>query len=661
MLERSSNSNLTDNTLMNDFCHPIVRLVCLLMVLIGGMQPLPAYGQAVSSTLPSDKLGITFVAYLNDLDENAPTRYRRALELGAGWTRYPIYWNGVERTPNQYDWSGYDRLLTADHRAGLHTNAILLATPSFYQAGGSVVGLYEPIFSNGSDTPTTNSELNPNNVWARWVAATVNRYKPNGILAQTVSGVGIQVWEVWNEPDLDLFWSGTQADYARLLKVAYIVIKQADPSATVMFGGLAYGNPDTEDWLGAVLALYATDPTAPANQWYMDAIGIHSYIEARRTALIIARMRQTLEQYALNKPIWLNESGIPVWDDYPGPTHAADNPTERRWRGTQQQQANFVLQSSAYAFAAGAEKVFFHQLYDDCGNDSRYDAFGLYRNPRGADCFGDHPQADTPRPAAGAFRLLARFFGSGNFTNGQIIRRPDGSVFIEFMRPNSSERITVLWNELPSDNSITWSADSLNATLYSYTGEQFTLTPTEGEYRVTLPPALLNDDPQRVPSQTTLIGGTTFIMVENVIVTEQLVDANTQGNALTTVVTPRAPLPAQIGSILEPSLNTASLQPLQDIAPPITGMEALPPTSPTVFRVGWSGADNGGIARYLVWIQVNGGEWAPWLETTQTSAQYSGTLGNTVAFAVWAVDNAGNWSLNTTLQPQAFTQITQAP
>ena len=117
MLERSSNSNLTDNTLMNDFCHPIVRLVCLLMVLIGGMQPLPAYGQAVSSTLPSDKLGITFVAYLNDLDENAPTRYRRALELGAGWTRYPIYWNGVERTPNQYDWSGYDRLLTADHRA----------------------------------------------------------------------------------------------------------------------------------------------------------------------------------------------------------------------------------------------------------------------------------------------------------------------------------------------------------------------------------------------------------------------------------------------------------------------------------------------------------------------------------------------------------------
>ncbi|MFZ4828957.1 MAG: hypothetical protein ACOYLB_16530, partial [Phototrophicaceae bacterium] len=590
-------------------------------------------------------------------------RYRRALELGAGWTRYPIYWNGVERTPNQYDWSGYDRLLTADHRAGLQTNAILLATPPFYQAGGSVVGLYEPIFSNGSDTPTPNASLNPNNVWAQWVFATVNRYKPNGILSQTVPNVGIRVWEVWNEPDLDLFWSGTQADYARLLKVAYLVIKQADPSATVMFGGLAYGNPDTEDWLDAVLQLYANDPTAPVNQWYMDAIGIHSYVEARRTALIIARMRQTLERYALSKPIWLNESGIPVWDDYPGPTHAVDNPIERRWRGTQQQQANFVLQSSAYAFAAGAEKVFFHQLYDDCGNDSRYDAFGLYRNPRGADCFGDHPQADTPRPSAAAFRLLARFFGNGNFTDGQIIRRPDGSVFIEFMRPSSSERVTVLWNELASDNTITWVADSLNATLYSYTGEQFTLSPTEGEYRVTLPPAVLNDDPLRVPSQTTLIGGTTFIMVENVIATQQLADAdtNTGANTLSTVVTPRAPLPSQVGSILEPSLSTASLQPLQDIAPPITGMEALPPTSPTVFRVGWSGADNGGIARYLVWVQVNGGEWAPWLETAQTSAQYSGTVGNTVAFAVWAVDNAGNWSLNTTLQPQAFTQITQPP
>jgi len=660
MLKRPNNCNFTDNTLMRAVCHPIVRLVGVLMALIGGLQALPAYGQAVSSVVPSDKLGITFVAYLNDLDQNAPTRYRRALELGAGWTRYPIYWNVVERTSGQYDWSGYDRLLTADHRAGLQTNAILLATPSFYQAGGSVVGLYEPIFSNGSDTPTPNSGLNPNNVWAQWVFATVNRYKPNGMLAQTVPGVGVRVWEVWNEPDLDLFWSGTQADYARLLKVAYLVIKQVDPSATVMFGGLAYGNPDTEDWLDAVLQIYATDPAAPLNQWYMDAIGIHSYIEARRTALIIARMRQTLERYALSKPIWLNETGISVWDDYPGPTFAADNPLERRWRGTQQQQANFVLQSSAYAFAAGAEKVFFHQLYDDCGNDSRYDAFGLYRNPRGADCFGDHPQADTPRPSAGAFRLLARFFGNGNFTDGQIIRRPDGSVFIQFMRPNSSERITVLWNELASDNTITWSAESLNATLYSYTGEQFTLTPTEGAYRVTLPPAVLNDDPVRAPGQTTLIGGTTYIMVENVIATQQLVDVGT-GSALATGVTPRAPLPAQIGSILEPNLSTASLQPVQDIAPPIVGMEALPPTSPTIFRVAWSGADNGGIARYLVWVQLNGGEWTPWLETAQTSAEYSGTVGNTVAFAVWAVDNAGNWSLNTTLQPQAFTQLTQQP
>ena len=96
-------------------------------------------------------------------------------------------------------------------------------------------GLWNPIFVNGTDESTTGTRLNPTNPWARFVGAAVQRYMPGGD-----AGTNIRHWEIWNEPDLCHFWSGTPREYARLLKVAYIVIKWVDPEAFVVFGGLAH-------------------------------------------------------------------------------------------------------------------------------------------------------------------------------------------------------------------------------------------------------------------------------------------------------------------------------------------------------------------------------------------------------------------------------------
>ncbi|MEM6530475.1 MAG: hypothetical protein AAF653_19410, partial [Chloroflexota bacterium] len=224
------------------------------------MQPLDLSQQAY---LRSDRIGITFVAHIGNLGNDADTRYRRALELGAGWTRYPIYWSDVERTPNSYNWEPYDNLFAANRRAGLETNAILMNTPASYRDGGGITGLFEPVFSDGTDTPGPGKTINPANPWAEYVYAAVTRYKPGGALAQLENwsiGEGIRVWEMWNEPDLGMFWTGGKVNYARLQKVGYLATKHADPGADVMFGGLAYGNPDTDDWLADVLALHSGDP-----------------------------------------------------------------------------------------------------------------------------------------------------------------------------------------------------------------------------------------------------------------------------------------------------------------------------------------------------------------------------------------------------------------
>jgi hypothetical protein len=499
-------------------------------------------------------------------------------------------------------------------------------------------------------------------------SAAVQRYRPGGTLARErnwPANAGITVWEAWNEPDLELFWRASKPDYARLLKVTYIVTKNIDPRAQVMFGGLAYGNPDTDDWLDAVLSIYAQDPDRTRFNWYMDIVGLHSYSTSRRTGQVVARVNNTLTGYGLAKPIWLNETGVPVWDDYPGQTWSANNPSERRWRSTMEQQAAFVMQSAAYAFAAGAEKVFFHQLYDDCGDSGgdfppdsgrAGDAYGFYRNPRNYPCFSQHPNPSTARPSAGAYQTLAQVIGDANFTGRSVQRRTDGSVFVR-LGLTGGQRLTFIWNETPAENTISWEADSQSATVFGYNREQFTLTPSNGTYTVTLPPARLNDDPQRPVGEPVMIGGRTFVMVEGNITGggETVSAAPVVGFA-----TPRAPLPAQIGSVLggeDATPAAGSLAPIVDLTPPLTGMEDLPLSSPSTFTVSWNGADAGGIDRYLVWVRAGDGEWRPWFEGAATSAEFTGQPGQSYAFAVWAVDRAGNWSANTDLQPQAVTRV----
>lgn len=68
-------------------------------------------------------------------------------------------------------------------------------------------------------------------------------------------------------------------------------------------------------------------------------------------------------------------------------------------------------------------------------------------------------------------------------------------------------------------------------------------------------------------------------------------------------------------------------------------------TSPS-FPVSWSGTDlpnESGLESFDIFVSIDGGAWQPWLQnTTATSAIYDGELGKRYAFAVVAVDVAGN-------------------
>ena len=53
--------------------------------------------------------------------------------------------------------------------------------------------------------------------WSRYEAAVVGRYRRH-----------VREWEVWNEPWSGTFWSGTTADYLKLLSVTRRAVKSAE-------------------------------------------------------------------------------------------------------------------------------------------------------------------------------------------------------------------------------------------------------------------------------------------------------------------------------------------------------------------------------------------------------------------------------------------------
>jgi hypothetical protein len=653
--------------------HLVPGLLLAVFVLL--LAPASAQDVSFASVPLASRLGITFISSA-DLPTNEE-RYYQAKMLGAGWNRWPLYWNEVEQAAGIYDWSDYDRLVMDDLRHGLQINAILLGSPEFHRAGDSIEGLDLPIFSDGTDILGEGKTPNSQNLWARFVFDAVTRYKPNGILAQTMglpAGQGITVWEAWNEPDFKMFWSGSVENYARLLKVTYLAAHLADPNAEVMFAGLGYSNPEADDWLAKVLAIYAQDSQSSQNNWFMDKVAVHNYSYSWRSGWVVRWVKRVLSAYGLTRPVWLNETGVPVWDDYPGPTWAK-TPEERTLRATMQQQAAFVIQSAAYAWAEGAEVVLFHQLYDDCGNQAMGtdfppndgslcsggacwgDAHGLFRNEPSAVCFRQHPQGGTPRPAAASFRLLGQIFGGQNFGSGAVQTLDGIGVVVTFEREATGERLYVVWNQSLERATLEVPAGGVSATMYDVSGQDWIIAPDEGVYQISLPPATRDDYPYLQQGEPAGIGGIPYILVEQVDEAQRDLPLNPALVRLEAMSTPRSPLettPGAIVSVIQPE-PTAALS--SDTIPPATSMMPLPLVSPATFTVSWSGQDNSGIDRYLVWVRIQGGDWQPWLETEATSAEYTGEVGKTYEFAVWAVDLAGNWSLNTELATQAVTTV----
>ncbi len=199
----------------------------------------------------------------------------------------------------------------------------------------------------------------PRNLYGHFVYETVKRYRDV-----------CHDWESWNEPDLPghAFYMGNGHDFFQLQKSCYLSAKAADANCRVLFGGLCYGsvegylsthhlaapspNPPKECFLEDYLQECVKDPQAKANHYYFDVMSQHSYSRASDLYDYAAIDRKLMVDYlgeeGKQKPIWITEMGFPDQGGLFG--------------GTEDEYADYLLQSFVWGELAGVRRFFHFQL-----------------------------------------------------------------------------------------------------------------------------------------------------------------------------------------------------------------------------------------------------------------------------------------------------------
>jgi hypothetical protein len=361
---------------------------------------------AASSTVPTTPVFGVVEAYY---------RPNQATALGVSWDRVIFAWNYFQPTsPDDFDTSAVpEQYLQSDQAANRQVVGLIKGTPAWASPSGSVGAVPDNIQLPFDD---------PQNYYGAFILRLVRYY----------SARGIHDWIIMNEPDVRdgegvVEFQGDVHDYYNMLKVAYLAAKSVDPQAHIQIAGTTWWT----DWVNRrvsyiyrLLGLISTDPHAAENHWYFDGISLHIYFTTASVWEVINANRQILAHYGLtDKQIWLDEfNASPRLD----PVSGYNAP----FQIDLQQQADFIVQASASALAAGASRLAVYRLYDNHFVPGKDEPWGLIR-------FDDYL-----RPAYYAYQqVIKRFSGAQNI---QRLKIPQATV-ITMSFPGST--LYVMWND----------------------------------------------------------------------------------------------------------------------------------------------------------------------------------------------------------------------
>ncbi|MCX7791093.1 MAG: glycoside hydrolase family 5 protein [Chloroflexaceae bacterium] len=406
--------------------HPMASLLVLVLILLVSFVPgAPPAGAAPRQPAgPPTLFGLNmYITGRERSDAEAAALVAMATRIGASWTREEICWACWGReAANLF----YDRRIGLLADAGIGIIGMLLTTPEQYRDPRCVA------HARATNQPAYWCAPTDMDAYARWVGLVVERYDGDGF-NDAPGSPRVAAWEIWNEPDMDGTWlpRADPAAYAVMLRKAYAAVKQADPTAIVLSGGVyVFDAVGQNAFMDRVVELAGWDSfdVLSIHPWLIDhAPDEPTLINPReRFDVTIPGRLELAKRWAARggKPVWITEVGWSVCGGACAPQFAR----------SLDQQADYLVRTFVLAAAAGIPHVSYFQLEDK---------FGGAQQPWGPAAIVD--DALNPRPAYLAYGTLVAQLQFARYEGTGPAHRPGRLAHYRFVQPDGGS-VEVLWS-----------------------------------------------------------------------------------------------------------------------------------------------------------------------------------------------------------------------
>ena len=323
-------------------------------------------------------------------------------ELGVRLMRVDFRWGGIQPGPERWDFDRFDKYTAAAKEHGVGVLALLDFDNNAVEQ--SPEGSKREHYIAPEDIP----------LFLEYVRRTVGRYKDR-----------VAAWEIWNEPDIDRFWTGTMEEFYELARRTAETVREVAPEATIlgsaMTGPMGAMSPEGIEGMHAsgaldavdhpVMHLYVTDPRAYYGEFW--------------------KTRNAAAKYGHKGTIWITELGDPDGGVYP-------------WRASSDLLAEHAIKSHTIATAVGIEKLIWYCYRDrDTGSqrEKAKDSEGF---------FGLIGPDGQWKPAAYAYSLFAKHCNNSTIRR-DLLSRTGGLAARQLRavlyRRENGESALVLWFE----------------------------------------------------------------------------------------------------------------------------------------------------------------------------------------------------------------------
>jgi hypothetical protein len=319
-----------------------------------------------------------------------PGEVKMIAAAGFRWVRMDFKWDETERARGQYDFSAYDRLMAALDESKIQALFIL--------------DYGNPLYDKGA--PPRKPETRE--AFARWAVAAAKHFSDRGV-----------IWEVYNEPNHDLFWPPRPKvnEYVELALTVGRAFRAEVPGEKLI--GPAVSEMDFA-FLEACFKAGLLE--------YWSAVSVHPYLRSdpEDVALDYCRLRKMIQQYSPTVRTGSGSGRVNQLKDIP--IISGEWGYSSAWRGmSEEKQAAMLAREMLTNLANGIPMSIWYDWRDD-GLDPKDPEhhFGLVRNGYQA---GRDPVYE-PKPAYRAAMTLSEIFDGYAFEQRLAVGNAEDYVLV---------------------------------------------------------------------------------------------------------------------------------------------------------------------------------------------------------------------------------------